>query len=112
MTSFAVARGMHWSMTSNPLLSSSKLFNFPLSSLVHKFQQLPRFALAEKKPFDMSFLQQSARTLVRSSRPAVRAFTTTPQPRKIVPDAVKEPLKKADRAVSDAAVAGIEKGRT
>jgi hypothetical protein len=40
-----------------------------------------------------------------------RAFSTTLVTRKIVPDAVKEPVKKIDRAVSDKLVDGIELGR-
>jgi len=39
-----------------------------------------------------------------------RFFSTTPRVRKVIPDAVKEPVKKVDRVVSDAAVAGIEAG--
>ncbi|KAF2100165.1 hypothetical protein NA57DRAFT_38451 [Rhizodiscina lignyota] len=39
-----------------------------------------------------------------------RLFSTTPRVQKVLPDAVKEPLKKVDRTVSDAAVAGIEAG--
>jgi hypothetical protein len=40
-----------------------------------------------------------------------RAFSSTLVTRKIVPDAVKEPVKKIDRAVSDKLVDGIELGR-
>ncbi|KAH8798116.1 hypothetical protein F5882DRAFT_395172 [Hyaloscypha sp. PMI_1271] len=40
-----------------------------------------------------------------------RAFSTTLVTRKIVPDAVKEPVKKIDRAVSDKLVDGIELGQ-
>jgi hypothetical protein len=40
-----------------------------------------------------------------------RTFSTTLVTRKIVPDAVKEPVKKIDRAVSDKLVDGIELGR-
>ncbi|KKY15500.1 putative lea domain protein [Phaeomoniella chlamydospora] len=58
----------------------------------------------------MSFLFRSSRSLLISTRPATRAFSTTIPQQKVVPDAVKEPLKKVDRVVSDAAVAGIEKG--
>ncbi|KAF2758225.1 hypothetical protein EJ05DRAFT_476489 [Pseudovirgaria hyperparasitica] len=39
-----------------------------------------------------------------------RLFSTTPLRAKVVPDSVREPVKKADRAVSDTIVAGIEKG--
>lgn len=60
----------------------------------------------------MSFLYRTARTsFVRSSLPATRAFSTAFQPRKSATDTVKDAAKKVDRTVSDAAVAGIEKGR-
>ena len=60
----------------------------------------------------MSFLYSTARTsLIRSSLPATRAFSISIQPRKSATDAVKDSAKKVDRTVSDAAVAGIEKGR-
>ena len=60
----------------------------------------------------MSFLTRTTpllRTVGRTQ--ATRAFSTTLAARKVVPDAVTEPLKKVDRAVSDKLVDGIEAGR-
>jgi hypothetical protein len=64
----------------------------------------------------MSFLTRTVvpRFSVQTSSLRVagaRAFSTTLVTRKIVPDAVKEPVKKIDRAVSDKLVDGIELGR-
>lgn len=58
----------------------------------------------------MSFLYQSTRALARTSRPSVRYFSTTLQQRKTATDTIKDSVKQVDRTVSDAAVAGIEKG--
>jgi hypothetical protein len=60
----------------------------------------------------MSFLTRTP--LLRTTRTfaqANRAFSTSLVARKVVPDAVKEPVKKIDRAVSDKLVDGIELGR-
>ncbi|KAE9369674.1 hypothetical protein N431DRAFT_427844 [Stipitochalara longipes BDJ] len=62
----------------------------------------------------MSFLTRTP--LLRAGRTtfashANRAFSTTLVSRKVVPDVVKEPVKKIDRAVSDKLVDGIELGR-
>jgi len=64
----------------------------------------------------MSFLTRTVlpRFSVQASSLRVagaRAFSTTLVTIKIVPDAVKEPVKKIDRAVSDKLVDGIELGR-
>lgn len=63
----------------------------------------------------MSFLYSATpalRAAVRSSalRQSPRLFSTTLVQQKSPVDAAKEGLKKVDRAVSDAAVAGIDKG--
>jgi len=62
----------------------------------------------------MSFLTRTPllRTTFASRAYATRAFSTSLATRKVVPDAVKEPVKKIDRAVSDKLVDGIELGRT
>ncbi|KAN0101961.1 hypothetical protein V8E51_012471 [Hyaloscypha variabilis] len=60
----------------------------------------------------MSFLTRTP--LLRTTRTfaqANRAFSTSLANRKVVPDAVKEPVKKIDRAVSDKLVDGIELGQ-
>jgi len=61
----------------------------------------------------MSFLYKSSRSLLNSTRPATqatRAFSTTLQSRKTATETIKDGVKKVDRTVADAAVAGIEKG--
>ncbi|KAK5449497.1 hypothetical protein LTS15_008572 [Exophiala xenobiotica] len=63
----------------------------------------------------MSFLYSATpaiRTAVRSSalRQSPRLFSTTLVQQKGPVEAAKDGLKKVDRAVSDAAVAGIDKG--
>jgi len=63
----------------------------------------------------MSFLSRTTpalRTAVRSStlRQSPRLFSISIIQQKSATDAVKDGLKKVDRAVSDAAVAGIDKG--
>jgi hypothetical protein len=65
----------------------------------------------------MSFLYKATpvlRTTVRTSavRSSPRLFSTTVTQHKSATDAVKDGLKTVDRAVSDAAVAGIDKGGT
>ncbi|KAL9110397.1 MAG: hypothetical protein Q9227_005128 [Pyrenula ochraceoflavens] len=59
----------------------------------------------------MSFLYRTAASATRCSRPTTRLFSTSVHRPKSATDTVKEPLKKVDRAVSDAAVSGIEKGQ-
>jgi hypothetical protein len=65
----------------------------------------------------MSFLYKTTpllRTAVRSSvtRSSPRLFSTAVVQRKSATDTVKDGLKSVDRAVSDVAVAGIDKGGT
>jgi hypothetical protein len=59
----------------------------------------------------MSFLTRTVPRFSAQASSGARAFSTTLVSRKIVPDAVKEPVKKIDRAVSDKLVDGIELGR-
>lgn len=62
----------------------------------------------------MSFLllraQPSLAALSTTRSPAIRLFTTVHASQKSAPDTVKDTLKSVDRAVSDAAVTGIDKG--
>ncbi|RVX67797.1 hypothetical protein B0A52_07725 [Exophiala mesophila] len=63
----------------------------------------------------MSFLSRTtpiARTLARSSitQQSPRCFSVAAVHQKSATEAVKDGLKKVDRAVSDVAVAGIDKG--
>jgi len=65
----------------------------------------------------MSFLYQTTpvlRTAVRTSvtRSSPRLFSTTVVYQKSATETVKDGLKAVDRTVSDAAVAGIDKGST
>ncbi|PMD67403.1 uncharacterized protein K444DRAFT_658462 [Hyaloscypha bicolor E] len=60
----------------------------------------------------MSFLTRTVSRFSAQASSGARTFSTTLVSRKIVPDAVKEPVKKMDRAVSDKLVDGIELGQT
>jgi hypothetical protein len=59
----------------------------------------------------MSFLYRTQPALRCLARPSSRLFTSTAIQNKSATEAVKETVKDVDRAVSDAAVTGIEKGR-
>ena len=61
----------------------------------------------------MSFLTRTSTTTLRTLRFTPRAaFSTSVRIQKSVLDPVKDAAKTVDRTVSDAAVKGIEKGRT
>ena len=63
----------------------------------------------------MSFLYKTTpllRTAARSARSSPRLFSTAIVQQKSATDTVKDGLKAVDRTVSDAAVAGIDKGGT
>lgn len=93
----------------NNLLSTTTTSFSILKAFV---QELPtRLSRQIQTSSKMSFLYRTKPALRTLSLPTSRLFTSTALQKKSATETVKETARSVDRAVSDAAVSGIEKGR-